>query len=297
MIETFGFSFLTILVLSLLLRKPLYKLWDERACQSYSVDYTKKLTVPTDLKEVKLLILGDTGSGTVNQKQVSQSSLSTCEEKGCHLVILTGDNFIQSGVACIEDEQWVSKFESMYDHNLPFFVILGNHDLKGNWRAQLDYSKISERWNMPSTNYDFEAGPVTFQAINTTCSIKSLWRLFRKSNKPWRVALGHHPAISSGRHGGMTWLERFLVSKSGINFFVSGHNHVLEHLEYGGFDQIVSGGGGSPIENSTKPRLPNNRFFKEDFGYIWGCMTENRASFSYFDIRGKEIYRFEKSKK
>ncbi len=296
MIETYGLPLLLSLVFIFLLWKSSVKLWDDRACQSYHVEFTKKLTVPQDLKEVKFLILGDIGSGTDNQRQVAVSSQETCENRGCDLVLLAGDNFIQSGVTCTEDEQWYQKFELMYSQNLPFFAILGNHDLKGNWKAQIDYTKISERWNMPATNYDFTAGPVLFQAINTTCTIKTLWRIFRKSSQTWKLVLGHHPVISSGRHGGMTWLERLIISKSGIDFFVSGHNHVLEHLVYKGFDQIVSGGGGSPIQYSKRPRLSINQYFNENHGYVWAHITDTQANFHYFDINGNELYTFTKNK-
>ncbi len=296
MIEIVGGSLLIFLLLGILVQKSIYKLWDERACPSYEVEYTKKLTVPNDLEEIRFLILGDVGSGSEAQKQVSASSFKTCQEKGCDFVVLAGDNFIQYGVTCTDDEQWITKFETMYDHDLPFYAILGNHDLKGNWRAQIDYSKVSERWNMPSADYSFTVGPVVFNAINTTCSVKSFQNLFNKTESPWRIALGHHPVVSSGRHGGMTWLEQYLVSKSGIDFFISGHNHLLEHNALENYDQIVSGGGGSPIKHSTKEKLPTTLYFNEIHGYIWAKIDSKRASFHYFDLNGKEIYNFARSK-
>jgi hypothetical protein len=210
--------------------------------------------------------------------------------------LLAGDNFIQKGISCPEDEQLDTKFESMYSQQVPFYAVLGNHDLAGNWRAQIDYTKISERWNMPATSYDLNLGPLRIYAINTTCSMKTLWRLFKKSDKPWRLVLGHHPAISSGRHGGMTRMERLVIALSGIHFFVSGHNHALEHTIYRGFDQVVSGGGGSPIEKSARERLAQTRFFYEDFGYTWAVFTPQQASFHYFDVSGKEHYAFTRKK-
>jgi len=290
MLESIGIPLLLFLLFALLIKKPVYKLWDSRACQSYSVEVPEEKKISVDGNEVKFLILSDTGSGDKNQGRVAESSQKTCDEKGCDLVILAGDNFIQTGVSSTNDEQWDSKFESMYSQNLLFFAALGNHDLKGNWKAQIEYTKISDRWYMPSTNYSFTAGPIDFQIINTTCSITSLWRLYRKKTNPWTIGIGHHPAISSGRHGGMTWLERFIVSRSGIDFFISGHNHVMEHLIHKNFEQIIAGGGGSPIEKSTKPLRPETRYFNENFGYIWANITPDQAKFHFFDIDGKETY-------
>jgi len=275
--------------------KSIKKLWDEKACESYGIDYGKPLDIVPDADSVKFLILGDTGSGTVNQKRVSASSERTALEKGCDFVLMAGDNFIQTGITSTDDPQLDEKFESMYHLDLPFYVILGNHDLKGNWKAQIDYTQKSKRWILPATNYHFNAGPVFIQAINTTCSVRTLWQLFKKSPRPWHLVLGHHPAISSGRHGGMLSLERFIVGLSGIDFFVSGHNHVLEHVQTRGFDQIVAGGGGSPIEGSKKTRLKDTLYYNECFGYIWAHMTNRSATFCYFDADGNDVYRFQKS--
>ncbi len=291
-----GIAVFLFFVFVLLLRRPVKRLWDERACPSYGIDIEKKLVVDPESSEVRMLILSDVGSGSVDQKQVAEAAEKTCKENGCDLVLMGGDNFIQQGVSCVDDEQWETKFENMYDLNVPFFAVLGNHDLKGNWRAQIDYSGLSERWNMPATNYDIKVGPVLIRAINTTCTIKSLWRLFKKNSSPWQFVLGHHPVISSGRHGGMTWLERKLVGLSGTDVFISGHNHALEHLEHSEFDQIVAGGGGSPIEYSTRKPLPETRYFREDFGYVWAHITSRKADFYYYDISGKERYYFTKEK-
>jgi len=276
--------------------KTIKKLWNERACESYAVDCAEPLDVAQGAASIKFLILGDTGSGTEDQRQVARSSARTALEKGCDFVLMAGDNFIQHGITAIDDPQLNDKFESMYKLDLPFYAVLGNHDLRGNWKALIDYTQKSRRWNLPGTNYHFNAGPVFIQAINTTCSIRTLWQIFRKSPMPWHLVLGHHPIISSGRHGNMLWLERNIVGLSDINFFVSGHNHVLEHTRYKGLDQIVSGGGGSPIETSKSPRLENTLYFQECFGYVWAHLTRNTATFHYFDADGQEIYRFSRSK-
>lgn len=249
-----------------------------------------------DAEAVRFLILGDTGSGTDNQRRVAQSAGNTAREQGCDFVLLAGDNFIQTGITSTQDPQWESKFESIYDLDLPFYAILGNHDLKGNWKAQIDYTLQSRRWRMPATNYSFTAGPVFIQAINTTCTMCTLWQLFKKSPRPWHLVLGHHPVISSGRHGHMLPPERLVVGLSKIDAFVSGHNHALEHTCYRNLDQIVSGGGGSPIKAAETPVKPNTRFYRECHGYVWAHLTARTAAFHYFDADGEEIYHFRREK-
>jgi len=276
--------------------KTIKKLWVEKACEAYTVSSDIPLDILPDADSVSFLILGDTGSGTVNQKQVAASSEQTALDRGCDFVLFAGDNFIQTGITSLNDPQLDEKFESMYHLDRPFYAILGNHDLRGNWKAQIDYSLINPRWHLPAPNYHFNAGPVFIQAVNTSCSMQTLWQLYQKSPQPWHLAMGHHPAISSGRHGGMLWPERMVVGRSDIDFFVSGHNHALEHARYRKFDQIVSGGGGSSIESTKRPRLKQTLFYEECHGYIWAHMTRDTATFLYFNANGQEIYRFSRNK-
>lgn len=290
-------ALLALFLAYIIFKKPLFQLWEVRACPSYQMEGAEKLVFEGKEQEVRMLILGDIGSGSDNQKRVAQSSFKTCQEQGCDLVLIAGDNFIQKGIQCINDPQLETKFEKMYSLQVPFYAVLGNHDLKGNWRAQIDYTRHSSRWNLPGTNYRLAAGPVQIDAVNTTCSMRTLWRLFKRTNKSWHLVLGHHPVVSGGRHGGMTWLERWIVAAAGIDFFVSGHNHVLEHLTYRGFDQIVSGGGGSPIQKSSRNRLSGTQFYLEEFGYVWAYFNGKEACFQYYDINGKERYSFTKTRK
>lgn len=272
------------------------KLWNDKACESYLLDIDYSLDIKPDADAVSFLILGDTGSGTDNQRKVAVSSEKTAREKGCDFVLLAGDNFIQEGIASTTDPQLDEKFESMYSLDLPFYAILGNHDLKGNWRAQVDYTLKSSRWRLPGTNYHFNAGPVFIQAINTTCSMKTLWQVHEKNDRFWHLVMGHHPMISSGRHGSMLFLERLVVGLSGIDFFVSGHNHTLEHARYMQIDQIISGGGGSPIKPTEYKRLKYTRFYQETYGYIWAHLTRITASFHYYNADGEELYHFTREK-
>lgn len=58
--------------------------------------------------------------------------------------------------------------------DIPWYNVLGNHDWKGkDVKAQIEYSKVNELWNIPSFNYDFtiDLGPfgkASFYFIDTS---------------------------------------------------------------------------------------------------------------------------------
>ncbi len=75
---------------------------------------------------------------------------------GAQFVVAVGDNFYENGVASVEDKHWKQSFENVYTASslqVPWYVILGNHDYHANCDAQIAYSKISPRWKMPARYY------------------------------------------------------------------------------------------------------------------------------------------------
>ncbi len=270
------------------------KLLDQRACRKQNRHFFKSLYPEMKGEEVRFLLIGDQGSGDRHQKAVSQASYQQYLDRGADFVLFLGDNFIQEGVQGLDDPQFKEKFEEMYPHPIPFYAILGNHDLRHAWPSLIDYTAISDRWRMPETDYQFDAGPARFFAFNSTCTICSLWALFQKTAKPWKLAFGHHPVLSSGRHGQMKGLERFFIQRSGVDFIFSGHNHILEHVQCSGIDQILSGGGGSPLPKTRLTPHPKALFVQETHGFAWAHFTPQRAEILFFDAEGKEIYQYER---
>lgn len=69
-------------------------------------------------------------------------------------VLSLGDNFYSSGVTSLRDRQLNSSFEHVYGRgalaNVPWKVILGDHDHCGNVSALIDYTWHSPRWQLPS---------------------------------------------------------------------------------------------------------------------------------------------------
>jgi hypothetical protein len=88
---------------------------------------------------VRLIAVGDTGEGNLAQAMVGRVMNDKCAAVGgCDAVIMPGDNFYDDGVHDTDDLQFFSKFEEPYalPHlEIPFYVVLGNHDVHALQRA------------------------------------------------------------------------------------------------------------------------------------------------------------------
>jgi hypothetical protein len=185
---------------------------------------------------VRFAVLGDTGTGSETQRKVAVALRDTCARRGCDFAILLGDNIYDVGVTSVHDAQWDAKFEIPYaDVDIPFRPVLGNHDNGGfltQWLGELfggagaefergdvqvAYSEVSTKWLMPARTYDFRVGPAHFFALDTNDMVWSVanddaeartWiqtdtipGRIDGSSATWKIAMGHHPWISNGRHG------------------------------------------------------------------------------------------------
>jgi DNA repair exonuclease SbcCD nuclease subunit len=246
--------------------------------------------------ETGFLFFGDAGTGSKNQMNVAQAMTNFCENAKCDFVTLLGDNFYPSGVADTRDPLWKEAFEIPYSPlNIPFFALLGNHDYKGNVEAQINYSKKSKQWKMPSRYYTFSRGPVDFFVLDTNKFNKPqrewLSETLDASKKTWKIVCGHHPIYSYGDHGNSEELKDELlpIIEGKVDFYLSGHDHNKQVIEKNSSDItfIVSGAAGQ-----TKP-LNKNRsllFGSDKLGFGHFLISDKKATLMILDRNGTPEY-------
>lgn len=260
-----------------------------------------------DPQEVRLIFVGDTGTGDDSQKKVAGQIETLCRSLDPAAVILLGDNFYQTGVSSAEDPLWDSRFEKMYSgecsRKLNFYAILGNHDYRGSADAQIAYTKVKGgRWIMPARYYSLKFGDMLeIGAADTTvsdrcgisalCSIDWLAGKLKSSAARWKILIGHHPILSGGKYRSLNGMAHFnlpeLYCKSGVSVYISGHDHGLQHL-HGRYptsnceiEQFVSGGGGAtiyPPENLAQRTL----FAEGIHGVLAGHYTAGEQRYEFF---------------
>lgn len=292
-----------------------YKLHEkgmQKGCVPLPAPVTTLDITQSNSEVLRFIAVGDTGANPEDQKQVAQAMKKVCDENGCDLLVGLGDNAYPSGMQSLQDPLFQTYFDNVYgDFKQPFAMILGNHDVKGNVYAQVNHSLQSPNWKMPNFEYNFQAGPVRFFAINTNCPLVPWMRLNDKLNqdsnnpKPWTVVLGHHPIYSGGTHGDISWGKRFIwnqLLKDKVDFYLSGHNHLLDHLRKKGArtDYVVSGSGGkhyrSPEEQKRlRASSAESLFAHYDTGFVWFEFSKKEVSVRYYDANGAVLYKFKKA--
>lgn len=225
---------------------------------------------PLEADEPALVIgvFGDMGTGRWDQEEVAEAMVQRVEREPWDFALLLGDNFYPAGVSSVDDEQWQTKHEEIYAHpalqRIPFYVVLGNHDHKGNVQAQVDYSQRSERWRMPARHYAFEEAladgtKVGFFMLDTQVmgagnpegEAQRDWlaEQLAASEADWKIVCGHHPVYASTtkRRSWRTEFAPFIEEtfvEGGVDLYLAGHDHVLELTpEIRGVRYVVSGAG------------------------------------------------------
>lgn len=280
---------------------------------------------------LRFTVVGDWGwSGyKLNPKAATPADIREWEENGAgersvaaamgafagihkpHMVVSVGDNFYPNGVKTAEDERWLSTFEQPFaaeSLQVPWYVALGNHDIRRNWQAQIDYTKKSKRWNMPAKHYTFkktapDGTTVRFFVLDTCAFHEKLhtgaaleqakkdaaeqlvWleKGLASSKSDWKVIIGHHPIWTGGvrrdiREQDLDKHLPPLMKKHGASVYFCGHEHDSQHIERDGIHNVLMGNGGDmrPTGTTEGSLYAESRL---GFGYVTVDKTSLRLNF------------------
>jgi len=280
---------------------------------------TPKFEIPaktTGTKYLQFEAVGDFGTGAGGQRDVAASMAKKASEDSISFVLVLGDNFYESGVQSVNDEQWQTAFEGVYDQsslNVPFYAVLGNHDYRTNPQAQVDYTKLGRRWKMPARYYSFvqpiddsttveifclDTNPLAYLSVSEAKSLRDtgfemkqihwLASSLKESTSQWKIAIGHHPLYSGGEHGDNATLQYLLeplFTQYHLDFYICGHDHDLELLKpIHGVTYVVSGAGGKHRDVRWRE---NTLYAATNLGFAFFRLSHSDALVEFLNRSGE----------
>ncbi len=273
---------------------------------------------------LNFLVIGDWGRhGETDQAEVAEQMGKTAQNINARFVISVGDNFYENGVASVDDKQWQTSFENVYTASslqVPWYVILGNHDYHANCDAQIAYSKTSSRWQMPAryfmqTHQLDKDTAADFFYIDTTPMVKAYYDPFfeepirdqvitqdiprqmkwfkaalESSKAQWKIVIAHHPIYSGGEHGDTAELIESvlpLLKEHNVQVYFNGHDHDLQHLMAGDINLFVSGAGSRvrPTKNTE-----HTKFADACSGFTAVSLDAEKMDLRMIDNNGNLLY-------
>jgi hypothetical protein len=216
----------------------------------------------------------------------------------------------------------------------PAYAVLGNHDYQrwpeSKVDAELEYARsgrnggAATRWTMPSRWYRFEFPAkeplITFLALDsnmphaeTKLSLgldftltpeqqaeQLAWfeaELKRPRITPFLGVIAHHPVYSDGPHGDHPVLIRDwdpLFRKYGVDLYMAGHDHDLQHLEFEGHptSHFLSGGGGADLYSLKVDPAHRGPYAQKVYGFSHISVTAQLMTLRHLDQNGNIVHAF-----
>lgn len=289
---------------------------------------------------IKFLAVGDWGGlpyppyVTDVEEATAQEMGKIAEQMGADFILALGDNFYYKGVTSVDSPRFQETYESVYTAKslqVPWYVIAGNHDHAGNVKAQIDYSKRSNRWKFPSYYYELNfhipntgktltiimldtvmlcgnsddftdekpRGPLN--EVDANRQLTWLEERLALSKADFLLVAGHYPVWSVSEHGPTQCLLQSLyplLNKYNATAYLCGHDHNLQYIEESGIGYVVSGAGNfldPDVRHWNNVPKGSVKFFTGQAstmgGFVHAEVTKDKMTVTYFQAKGTSLFR------
>jgi len=270
-------------------------------------------------------VIGDWGrNGDFGQQEVADAMGRMAKIIEPEFFISTGDNFYPNGIASVDDPYFISSFENIYNAAElfePWYLVLGNHDYRGNPQAEIDYTYRSQRWNMPASYYakvfeedgmkacflfvDSSPYEAEYYEEGNKYREKMLQQDTVRQNQfvdsvltasrdmDWRIVIGHHPAYSGGKRKGKTSsiAKHYdpIFQKFNVQAYFAGHEHDLQVIKPKWDTYYFVSGAGSEIRPTGN--LPETLFAESQHGFMVVSIGKNRMLVQLINEKGAVLFK------
>lgn len=250
-----------------------YSIWDGQHPLIAASEGFRFTTHPLigEEKETRIWIVGDSGTGQAEQKQVMQAQLDYSQEAGreIDLYLHLGDMAYNVG----NDGEFQAKFFDIYETilcNTVCWPTMGNHEgvtSKGDKGIGPYYDAYvlptqGEAGGLASNQesyYSFDYGDIHFVCLNSfdlprgTDAPMAQWLIedLKATKAKWLIAFWHHPPYTHGTHNSdmvkelVDMRENFMpiLEAAGVDIVLAGHSHVYER------SMLIDGAYHTPTHN------------------------------------------------
>lgn len=276
-------------------------------------------------KPLIFYVVGDWGRmGSPNQKVVAFQMNEWAKNEDPRFILSMGDNFYDVGVKNLDDPHWKASFEQAYNGDRiirkPWYVALGNHDYNGQPDVEIAYSKVSDRWKLPSRYYSrIETGEdgsrVRLTVIDTSPFEKSAYQdplmkdkvasqdtlrqkkwldsLTSLTDTDWKIVVGHHHIYTGGARKNdpntvRASLEPLFI-KNNVDVYFCGHEHDLQHLKSSkGVTHYLLSGAGSDLRPTGM--ITESQFAASIQGFMSVTVTKKSLVINVVDYMGNILH-------
>lgn len=250
------------------------------------------LTLPQDSGALKVLVIGDMGSGKPGQYETGRMINTYQVALKFDTAVTVGDNIYGADKAADMKAKFEQAYQPLINKGVKFYATLGNHDNSN--------QKYYEFFNMKGQEYyKFEKDGVSFYALNSTYMDKRQldWirsKLSSDTNK-WKVAYFHHPPFSSGKfHGSDKKMRQALhplFVQYGVSVVFTGHDHFYERIKpQDGITYFVTGSGGQLRKGGVKKNSPlTASYFDTDMAFMLVEFVKDQMYFQTISRTGKTV--------
>ena len=233
----------------------------------------------------RFLLIGDWGRAPQDaqlhgsQRAVAEAMGRSAATRPVSAVIALGDNFYPAGAPTVDSPLFEQAFEKVYaapSLQVPFWVLLGNHDYYVSAQGELDYAaqrRGSGRWTMPARYWSrtvdvapgakakfvlLDTSPFVGKYLkgegrnampevrqqDTAAQLAWLDKELAEPGVAWRIVCGHHPIWSGGDHGDTAELKARILpilQRRKVQLYACGHDHHAEVFVREGLTAVISG--------------------------------------------------------
>jgi hypothetical protein len=261
--------------------------------------------------DTRAIAFGDYGIDGGNQPAVA-ARLKTFNPQ---FLVTTGDNtyFTTNAISNYDNTQakYYGEFmkvinpSSTYFGTSPavnaFFPVMGNHDMDIGGGASTSIPYFTGYFDLAGQHYyTFTKGPIQFFMLssdprepdsNAFGGTQYNWFInaYNASTAKFKIVVFHHPAQTSvsGHSPDTTMRGWNFQNLPGLTAVLSGHNHNMERLEFGGIPWFVTGAGGNSLY--TISSVDPSSVFRNDtqWGFLLIDANAGGITFRFVNTSGQ----------